>query len=89
MITGMDQMTLDPQLQKFIDEEVRKGHFASSGEVIAAGVARLMLDPAGEDLDDTTLAAIERAEQAIDQGKGRSFEDVAAEVRSLYKSKNV
>lgn len=53
-------VTLKPALQNFVDEQVRAGHFDSPQQVVEAAIARLMLDPADEELDAATLAAIER-----------------------------
>lgn len=46
------QVTLKPYTQKFIEEQVKAGRFASPDEAIEAGVARLMCD-AGASLPHT------------------------------------
>jgi Arc/MetJ-type ribon-helix-helix transcriptional regulator len=76
-----------PEFQKFIDEQVRSGQFSSPEQVIEAGLARLMLDPPPEDLDEETLAAIDRAEAEFERGEGRPFKEFAAEFRAKYFSK--
>src|SRR5689334_12310293 len=38
-------ITLRPEMQKFVEEQVKAGYFATPEEVVEAGVARLMLDP--------------------------------------------
>jgi putative addiction module CopG family antidote len=53
---------LKPETKKFVDEQVKAGNFASVDEVLEAGIARLMLDPDTDELDEDLLAAIERAE---------------------------
>jgi hypothetical protein len=56
--------------------------------VIEAGLARLMLDPAPpEDLDQETLAAIDRAEAEFERGEGRPFKEFAAEFRARHFTK--
>jgi hypothetical protein len=40
-----------PEIQEFIEEQVKAGRFSSPTEVIEAGIARLMLDPMGDELD--------------------------------------
>jgi Arc/MetJ-type ribon-helix-helix transcriptional regulator len=80
------QVTLKPQYQKFIDEQVRAGRFASPEEAIEAGVARLMFDPESDDLDDETLAAIEQSEVEFERGEGIPLEQAADEIRKRYKN---
>ncbi|MDB5320168.1 MAG: Bacterial antitoxin of ParD toxin-antitoxin type system [Phycisphaerales bacterium] len=76
-----------PELEKFVDELVKSGQFASATEVVEAGLARLMLDPAPEDLDEETCAAIDQAEGEFDGGEDRSFKEFAAEFRAKYLGK--
>lgn len=76
-----------PELQKFIDEQVRSGQFSSPEQVIEAGLARLMLDPPPEDFDEETLAAIDRAEAQFERGEGRPFKEFAAEFRAKHFNK--
>jgi Arc/MetJ-type ribon-helix-helix transcriptional regulator len=63
---------LNPALEKFIDDQVREGRFASRTEVLEAGVARLMLDPPDE-LDAEDIAAIEEGLAQLDRGEGRPW----------------
>ncbi len=72
-----------PALAKFVDDEVRSGHFSSAAEVIEAGLARLMLDPEPQDLDAETLAAIERAEAQFDRGEGIPVEEAFERLRRM------
>ena len=71
---------LTPEAEKFVQEQVRVGKFHSPDEVLDAAVARMMLESEDE-LDDVTIAAINRAEAQIDAGKGIDFEQFAAEMR--------
>jgi Arc/MetJ-type ribon-helix-helix transcriptional regulator len=73
-----------PELEKFIDEKIRSGQFSSPAEVIEAGLARLMLDPISDDLDEQDLNAIEESEQQIDRGEDRDWRDVSAQLRKKY-----
>jgi putative addiction module CopG family antidote len=77
---------LSPELQEFVEESVRSGQYGSVREVVEAAIARLMLEPVSE-LDEETLAAIERAEEQIDRGECRPWPEVKAELlsRSLPK----
>lgn len=76
-----------PEIEKFIDAQVKAGHFSTPAEVVEAGLARLMLDPETQELDDATLAAIEEGNAQIDRGEGIEFEHVAAEIRSSFPAK--
>jgi putative addiction module CopG family antidote len=75
---------LKPELQKFIDDEVKSGNFASADEVIEAGLARLMLDPAPNDSDPGTLAAIDEAEAQLDRGEGLPLDEAFARLRKKH-----
>ena len=74
---------LRPEIQKFVDEKVKAGEYASTEEVLEAGIARLMLDPQPE-LDEETLAALERGEAEGDRGEVRPWEDLRAELLAKY-----
>lgn len=81
-------ISLTPELQQFVEEKVKAGEYASADEVVRAALTRLMLDPADDDeLDDETLASIERSEEEFDRGEGRPFKEVAAEFRKKYLGK--
>jgi Arc/MetJ-type ribon-helix-helix transcriptional regulator len=73
-------VSLKQQTQKFIEEQVKAGHFRSADDLLEEAVARLMLE-ADSELDDETAAAINRAEEQIDRGEGIEFDQVAEEMR--------
>ena len=77
-------ISLSPEFEQFVQEQVKAGNYATAEEVIQAGLARLMLDPPLDEIDDETLAAIERSEAEIDRGECRPFKEVAAEFRRKY-----
>jgi len=56
------EVALKRELERFVDEQVRSGRFASVAEVLEAGLVRLMLDPLPDELDDEDIAAIEESE---------------------------
>lgn len=58
-----------PDLQRFIEEQVRAGHYASPEDVVEAAVAGLR-DSTEAELDDDTIAAINEAEEQADRGEG-------------------
>jgi putative addiction module CopG family antidote len=79
-------LQLRPELQKFVDEKVKAGEYSSTNDVVEAGIARLMLDPA-PDLDEDTLRALEEGEAEGDRGEVRAWEDLKAELLGKYLSK--
>jgi putative addiction module CopG family antidote len=79
---------LPPTLQKFVEDQVRAGRFTSPEEVVEAGLARLMLDPAPggteEELDDELLAALDEADAQIDRGEGIPLDQAFARLRAKH-----
>ena len=75
---------LRPELERFIDEQVKAGHFCSAAEVVEAGLARLMLDPEPDALDAGDRAAIEESEQQLARGEDLDWQGVRARLRSKY-----
>lgn len=73
-----------PELERFVNEQVAAGSYATAADVIEAGLERLMSDPEVAEVEAETLAAIERAEAEFDRGEDRPFAEVAAELRAKY-----
>ncbi|MGB7158076.1 MAG: type II toxin-antitoxin system ParD family antitoxin [Tepidisphaeraceae bacterium] len=80
------QVSLKPAIQRFIDEQVKAGRFANAEDVLEAGVARLMLDPAPDELDADDLATIAESEVQIRRGEALDWKDVSAQLRKEYLS---
>jgi len=75
------KVTRKPDTQKYVDKLIEAGQFATADEILNEAVSRMM----GEtdvDLDDETVAAINRAEDQIDRGEGIDFDQFAAEWRA-------
>jgi len=81
------ELTLNQDLQQFIEEQVRSGRFASASEVVEAALARLMIDDPADELDEQDIAAIRESEEQIARGQVRDFKEVAAELRAKYLGK--
>ena len=75
---------LPAELEQFVDDEVKAGHFDSRDEVIEAAVARLMLDPRQLAPDPETLAAINEAERQIDRGEGIALDEAFEKLRTKH-----
>ena len=64
---------LKPELQRFIQEQVNAGHFASPEDVIEAGLGRLRQDDLGEFRAGELDGLIEKAEAQFARGEGRTM----------------
>jgi Arc/MetJ-type ribon-helix-helix transcriptional regulator len=78
------EVTLPPELERFVADQVSAGHFASPAEVLEAGLARLMLDPRPDDLDADDLTAIAESEAQIERGEDLDWKQVSARLRKQY-----
>lgn len=78
---------LHPELEKFVEDKVRQGGYASPAEVVQAALARLMLDPPVEGFDEDALAAIRESKAQITRGEVVDFKDFAADMRRKYLDK--
>jgi Arc/MetJ-type ribon-helix-helix transcriptional regulator len=85
-VLAMNVSLTKPEFEQFINEQVRSGHFSSPGEVIEAGLARLMLDAEFVPLDDADRAAIRESEVQITRGEDLDWKQVSASLRSKYLS---
>jgi Arc/MetJ-type ribon-helix-helix transcriptional regulator len=72
-----------PELEKFIDDQVKAGHFATPEAAVEAAVQQMMVEQMRE-LDDETIDAINRAEDQIDDGQGVDFKQFAAGMRKKF-----
>jgi Arc/MetJ-type ribon-helix-helix transcriptional regulator len=76
--------TLRPQFERFIDEQVKAGHFRSPAELIEAGIARLMVDPPVDELDDQDRAAIAESMSQMERGEVHDFKAIADTIRQKF-----
>jgi Arc/MetJ-type ribon-helix-helix transcriptional regulator len=67
-------VTLKPALKKLVDEKLKAGDYGSANELLEAAIARLILDPKREELDEHTLAALKEGEAELDRGEGTPLE---------------
>ena len=72
-----------PELQRYLDEQVKSGNFPSPEAVVEDALMRVMQDD-GFELSDEDVAAIKLSEQQLDRGEGISSKDVAARMRQMY-----
>jgi len=77
-------VVLTPELERFVQDQVQSGRFASPEEVLEAGLARLMLDPAPDELGEEDLAAIQESEEQIARGEVIDWKEASAMLRRKY-----
>ena len=66
-------LSLRPDVQQFIDEQVRAGRFPSPEAVVEAAIVELRQNGV-ESLDDDTIAAINEGEAQADRGEGMDLD---------------
>ena len=74
--------SLSPEIQRFIDEQVKEGRFASPEDLIEAAVADMR--DADEALDEEDLAAIREADAQLDRGEGIELSEVRARLAKQF-----
>ena len=62
-----------PDLERFVADQVKAGNYPSPEAVVEAAVADLRDNLSGE-LDDETVAAINEAEDQADRGEGMDLD---------------
>ena len=76
-------ISLKPDLQKFVDEQVNAGHFPSPEAVVEAALAE-MRNYRAEPLDADTIAAINEADQQADRGEGIELDAFRAQMSERF-----
>jgi Arc/MetJ-type ribon-helix-helix transcriptional regulator len=72
---------LKPELAEFVADQVKKGKFSSPDQVLEAGLARLMLDPQAEELDDDEVARLSEFVEQMHRGKVVDWREASAHLR--------
>ena len=76
---------LSPEIQKWVEDRISEGQYASAEEVVEAGIARLMLDPEPH-VDEETLHAIEEGDADADGDRGDiAWEDLKTQLLGKYR----
>ncbi len=73
-------ISLRPELEKFVQEKVQAGEYASPEEVLEAGLDRLMVD----EMDEETKRAIDEGEEQLDRGEGIPLDEAFAILRKKH-----
>ena len=69
--------TLRPDIEQYIDEQVKVGHFPTPEAVVEAAIMD-MREGVQTDLDGETIAAINEGEEQADRGEGIDFDQFRA-----------
>ena len=77
---------LKPDIQRFVEDQVKVGRYHSVDEAINEAVSRLRVenDLLNQDLDDDDVAAIEEGLAQLNRGEGRSWESARADLRDRH-----
>jgi antitoxin ParD1/3/4 len=76
-------LSLRPEIQRFIDEQVKTGRYPTPEAVVEAAVAD-MRDIGDEELDDATIAAINEGEAQADRGEGVDLDTFRARMNQRF-----
>jgi Arc/MetJ-type ribon-helix-helix transcriptional regulator len=79
-------VSFKPEIQRFIDNQVKLGHYPSPDDVLEEALARMMEEEASQ-LDEATLAALDTSEDQIERGQYREWREVSAELRAKHLGK--
>lgn len=81
----MQVVLKNPELEKFIRDHLKAGHFPSPEAAIEAAIEQMMLDQQSwDDLDPETRAAIERGEAQAERGEGMPLDEAFARLRQKH-----
>jgi Arc/MetJ-type ribon-helix-helix transcriptional regulator len=72
------------ELEKFNNDQVTAGYFASAEAAVEAAIAQMKIDQRAIVLTESDLEAIEESEQQIDRGESVEFDTFAKEMREKY-----
>jgi Arc/MetJ-type ribon-helix-helix transcriptional regulator len=73
-------MTLTPEAQEFINEQVRAGRYPSAEAVVEAAILEFR-NLALDELDDKAISAIKESDAEFDRGEGVELDVFRAEMR--------
>ncbi len=76
-------LSLRPEIQRFIDEQVKAGRYPTPEALVEAAVVELR-DIDDAELDDATIAAINEAEDQVDRGEGVDLDTFRTRMNQLF-----
>jgi Arc/MetJ-type ribon-helix-helix transcriptional regulator len=78
------KLELQPNLKRFVDEQVKAGYFPTPEAVVQASLSRMMDERDEITLTAEDLAAIKRSDEQIERGEYVEFDEFAARMRKKY-----
>jgi Arc/MetJ-type ribon-helix-helix transcriptional regulator len=76
-------LSLRPDIQRFIDEQVKAGRYPTPEALVEAAVTDLK-ETEDAELDDATIAAINEAEEQADRGEGVDLDTFRAQMNKRF-----
>ena len=73
-------LTLRPEFEQFIDEQVKAGHYPTAEAVVEAAMAGLVEPQSGEPLTAEDIASIDEADAQAERGEGVDLDVFRAEM---------
>jgi Arc/MetJ-type ribon-helix-helix transcriptional regulator len=80
----MQPQAIRPDVERFIEDQVKAGRFASREALVEAAVERMMFEAQASTLDAIDVAEIRAAQDRIDRGEFVEFDSFAAKMRKKY-----
>ena len=80
----MQLEAIKPEIEQYIEDQVKSGNFSTREAVVEAGILSLMLDGVDHKLTEADVAAIDEADAEYDRGEYVDFDTFAAEMRKKY-----
>jgi Arc/MetJ-type ribon-helix-helix transcriptional regulator len=78
----------EPDLIRYVQEQVKQGRYESIEAMIEAGLQLLMREDEAQALDPATLAAVRKSREQLDRGEGRDFRQALLELRRKYEQQS-
>lgn len=77
-------LTLRPEVERFIDEQVKSGQYPTAEAVVEAALADMVNGQQADPLDAEDWAAIAESDAEFDRGEGIDFADLKADFAKRF-----
>jgi Arc/MetJ-type ribon-helix-helix transcriptional regulator len=78
----MDVQLKTPEVERYVDEQVKAGRFPTPEAVVEDALRRVMAEEV--ELTEEDIEAIKEADEQIDRGEYIEFQEFAARMRKKY-----
>jgi Arc/MetJ-type ribon-helix-helix transcriptional regulator len=76
-------LSLSPEIQRYIDEQVKVGRFPTPEALVEAAITGLQ-ETNNQELDEKTVAVINEAEEQADRGEGTDLSVFRAQINKRF-----